>query len=409
MGFITTTSTGKQRANWRDPAGRQRAKTFATKKEARAFLAQVETEKARGSYVDPRAGRVKFAQHAEAWVQSQNYELTTATRDASIMRNHVLPRWGTHPLSGIDHIAVQRWVTDLGKQYAPATVAECFRLTSGVMRSAVRNHLIPFNPCEDVRLPRRRKRDTDDLTITREEFADSLLPAIPERYRALVATAAGTGLRWGECIGLRWDAIDLDAQTLRVVRVAVEVSGHVMDKAYPKSRAGRREVPVPLFLVDILRTHKSAYGNGPRGDVFTNTAGERPLRGNFRSRVWRPALVRAGLLGEVGKVDQARYRAAWPDAAGVEQVEIFSSEATAVAQVVKRAAGGLRFHDLRHCYATWLVSDGVPINLVQTVMGHEQASTTLDRYTHTPSGQGDRVRAVFADFSLTPGPGAAAR
>ncbi|MFG3691174.1 tyrosine-type recombinase/integrase [Micromonospora sp. NPDC047740] len=44
---------------------------------------------------------------------------------------------------------------------------------------------------------------------------------------------------------------------------------------------------------------------------------------------------------------------------------------------------GLRFHDLRHSYATWLVSDGVPINDVAKVMGHEQTSTTLNRYTHS--------------------------
>jgi integrase len=42
------------------------------------------------------------------------------------------------------------------------------------------------------------------------------------------------------------------------------------------------------------------------------------------------------------------------------------------------------FHDLRHCYATWLISEGVPVNVVQAVMGHEQASTTLNRYTHVP-------------------------
>jgi integrase len=57
----------------------------------------------------------------------------------------------------------------------------------------------------------------------------------------------------------------------------------------------------------------------------------------------------------------------------------------------------MRFHDLRHSYATWLVTDGVPINLVQRVMGHEQASTTLNRYTHTPDDYADRVLAAFAD------------
>jgi integrase len=68
----------------------------------------------------------------------------------------------------------------------------------------------------------------------------------------------------------------------------------------------------------------------------------------------------------------------------------------------------MRFHDLRHCYATWLISDGVPINEVQRLLGHEQASTTLDRYTHPTPGHEAQVRAVFslpADFSLTFGPG----
>ncbi|MGK5737339.1 tyrosine-type recombinase/integrase [Micromonospora sp. URMC 103] len=60
-----------------------------------------------------------------------------------------------------------------------------------------------------------------------------------------------------------------------------------------------------------------------------------------------------------------------------------------------KAAGGMRFHDLRHAYATWLVTDGVPINLVQRVMGHEQASTTLNRYTHTPDDYAARVLAAF--------------
>jgi len=56
------------------------------------------------------------------------------------------------------------------------------------------------------------------------------------------------------------------------------------------------------------------------------------------------------------------------------------------------AAGGLRFHDLRHSYATWLVSDGLPVNVVQRVMGHVRASTTLNLYTHAPEDYDERVR-----------------
>lgn len=83
-----------------------------------------------------------------------------------------------------------------------------------------------------------------------------LLPAVPDRYRAL---AGGTGLRWGECAGLRWDAVDLATRILRVVRVAVEVSGHVTDKPYLKSRAGRRVVPIRAFVVELLTEHQRRY------------------------------------------------------------------------------------------------------------------------------------------------------
>ena len=116
---------------------------------------------------------------------------------------------------------------------------------------------------------------------------------------------------------------------------------------------------MPRFLVELLIRHRDNHPEGPHGEVFTNTVGGPPLRGLFRTRVWKPALERSGL----------------PVA--------------------------LRFHDLRHSYATWLVSDGVPVNLVQQVMGHEQASSTLDRYTHAVTGHGDRLRAAFADFPLT--------
>lgn len=71
-------------------------------------------------------------------------------------------------------------------------------------------------------------------------MVDRLVPAVPDRYRALVALAGGTGPRWGECVGLRWDALDLDAGTVAVLRVAVEVAGTVTIKPYPKSQAGRR-------------------------------------------------------------------------------------------------------------------------------------------------------------------------
>ncbi len=358
MGFVRKTPTGRHRACWRDPAGRQRSKTFKTKREASAFLAEVETALNRGTYVAPAAGRMRFGDYAAQWSAARNSERATLARDASIMRNHVIPRWGPLPMGQIEHLAVQEWVTSLGERLSPATVAECFRLTSSVLRSAVRDRLIGFNPCEGVRLTRRRRKDTDDQVVTRDELLSKLLPAVPDRYRALVALAAGTGLRWGECVGLCWDAVDLATATVRVIRVAEEISGHVRLKPYPKSKAGRRTVPLPPFVVELLTAHARAYPPGALGLIFTARTGKPLKRGTFRARVWKPSLQRADL------------------------------------------SATLRFHDLRHSYATWLVSDGVPINDVARVMGHEQTSTTLDRYTHSTSDRDRRVLASFAAYTL---------
>jgi hypothetical protein len=83
------------------------------------------------------------------------------------MRTHVLPQWESWPLNKIDHAAMQVWVTEPGKRRSPDVVAKCYQLTDAVLRSAVSNRLLAFNPCEDIRLPPRRKHDSDERIITR--------------------------------------------------------------------------------------------------------------------------------------------------------------------------------------------------------------------------------------------------
>lgn len=380
MGFIDKTPEGRYRAYFRDPSGKQRSKTFRLKKDATTFLAEIETSKTRGAYVSPHAGRMAFGAHAAEWMATWNVEITTAARDRSIMRTHVLPRWGDVPLSKIDHLSLQAWATDLGTRRSRATVVEALRLASAVLRSAVRNRLIPFNPADEVRVPRARTRDTHEQIISRADLRHRLLPAVPEQHRGVVATAAGAGLRWGEVVGLRTDALDLDAARLVVIRTVVEVAGTTSFKPFPKSRAGRRTVPLPSWLLPIIREHLDRWPTEPNAPVFANEVGAPLRRTLFRSRIWRPSLVRAGLLGGVTSVGQ-RYRARWTDAAGTEHTEDFRTESPAVHHVARHQSGGLRFHDLRHSYATWLVDDGVPPNMVQRVLGHERSSTTLDLYT----------------------------
>jgi integrase len=308
---------------------------------------------------------VLLRDYAERWAAGRTVEASTDERTRSILRTHVLPRWGDWPLARIDHLSVQQWVRDLADTRAPATVKKALGVLSLVLASAVRSQLLAVNPCTGVRLPANRRATGTVRTITRQEFTGSLLPATPAEYRPLLCVAAGCGLRWGECAGLDWDAVDLDAAELHVRQVVVEVVGRLDLRPYPKSRAGRRTVPMPAFVVDAL---SAGPGSDARaGLVFGTRAGGPMRRSNFR-RVWVATVARSGL------------------------------------------PAALRFHDLRHSYATWLVSDGVPVNVVSRLMGHEQISTTLDRYTHDARDYADlRVRQVFAplaaDFLLTSGDG----
>ncbi|MBF6473712.1 MULTISPECIES: tyrosine-type recombinase/integrase [Nocardia] len=397
MGFVNQIESGKWKAFWREPSGAQRSKTFRTKKEANAFLAQVELAKTSGIYVSPHAGRSLFAEHAAEWMQSWNTERTTAARDESIMRTHVLPKWGSWQLGKVDHLSVQKWITGLSQEKSRATVAECKRMLSGVMRSAVKNRIIGVDPTAGVRIPKRRKRDSDERYLSREEVRQQLLPAVrPERYRVFVAVAAFAGLRWGEAAGLCEDAVDLDAGLLRVIRTVTEVAGHVEFKPFPKSRAGRRTVPLPKWLVAELREYMRTYQRGPHGLIFTNEVGGPLRRTLFRSRVWRPALVRAGLLGEVSEVGAGKFEAVWMDEDGDVQSEVFGNFDKAVQAVARNEHGGVRFHDLRDMAGTWLADDGMPPHKIAVVLGHENATTTMQYYVRRVEDW-DAVRKTMGD------------
>jgi len=110
---------------------------------------------------------------------------------------------------------------------------------------------------------------------------------------------------------------------------------------------------VPAAVVELLVQHRQTFPSPEL--VFVNSVGGPVGRTSFRTRVWKPALRRAGL----------------PEA--------------------------LRFHDLRHSYATWLVTEGVPPNVVQKIMGHEDVTTTLGIYTDVPrtSRSGSMTRLLW--------------
>ena len=152
--------------------------------------------------------------------------------------------------------------------------------------------MLAQSPCRRVPLPKVEREEMRFLTPAEvATLADAIAPC----YRALVLVGAYGGLRIGELAGLRRGRVDLLRGTVQVAEIVVEVRG-VLHMGPPKTRASRRTVGLPRFVVEELVIHLAGPGDL---DAFVFTAPEGgPLRVNlFRARVWRPAVTAAGLEG----------------------------------------------------------------------------------------------------------------
>jgi hypothetical protein len=154
VAHVEKRAAGRWRARYRDPQGQERSRTFARRADAERFVATMETDKLRGSWVDPAAGRRPFSEYAQRWQQLQIHRETTAAQVDTHLRRHVLPFFGQRPIGAITPSEVQAWVKHRSAVLAPATVEVVYRYLAAIFRSAVRDRLIATSPCVDVRLPR---------------------------------------------------------------------------------------------------------------------------------------------------------------------------------------------------------------------------------------------------------------
>ncbi|MBA3361755.1 MAG: site-specific integrase [Acidimicrobiia bacterium] len=338
--------------------GRFRSRTFDRKRDAQGWLTSQTSRRDRGDWVDPSLASESFAGVADAWLKSRRAVATsTAARDESYFRNLILPYLGDYELRHIGVEVLDDWVHDLdeveGK--SPATVRKAFQLAAAVLDRAVVLRKLPANPARvgaAISLPAMSDAEMRFLTADEvHELADATEP----RYRALVLTAAFTGLRWGEAAGLRAKRLDLSAARLTVAEVLSEVRGELSFKA-PKTAASRRTLALPSLLVEELRSHLAEWPAVGGGLVFTGPTGTPLRRTNFRRRVWEPA---------------------------VEAAEL----------------GPLRFHDLRHTHASMLIAQGEHPKTIQMRLGHASISTTLDTYGHLMEGL-DAAAAARLDASM---------
>ena len=187
---------------------------------------------------------------------------------------------------------IQSVVKKLSLDLAPATVGVVHRILAGIFKAAVRDRRIVASPCEGTKLPKVHRQPIEPMTL---EAVEALTEAMPERYRALITLAAGTGLRQGELFGLTVDRIDFLRRQLTVDRQLVAMPNRAPYLAPPKTQASVRVVPLPQVVIDALAAHLATWPAD--GFVFTSELGDPLRRTAFSERVWRPALKRGGLSG----------------------------------------------------------------------------------------------------------------
>ena len=285
--------------------------------------------------------------------------LATVTPQLSVrpgdLQNHVLPRFGTTPLSSIDHMAIRSWVAELSQTKAPSTVHKVHQLLSKILRTAVDAGLLARNPAERVPLPKIERHEMRFLT---PQQVATLADSIDERYRALVLTAAYCGLRIGELAALRRSKVDLLHRRLTVAETLVEVRGELIFNP-PKTARGVRTVPIPRTVAAELEAHLSRYGTAEADSLVFSAPAGGPLRvPKWRHRFWTPATRAAGLEG-------------------------------------------LRIHDLRHtAVALWIAVEANPVDIARRA-GHSSVSVVLDHYGHLLPGTEDKVTDALDQLALT--------
>ena len=358
MAHFRRTDEGRWQVRYRDPSGRERARNFRRKSDAEKFLVTIEADKLRGTWTDPRLGRITVAEWVPTWEASRvHLRPSTRASSESLLRNHVLPYFGELRIGSVIPTQVQGFVAHLESQgLAASTIRQAYLLVASIFASAFESDLIARTPCRGIKLPRRSQRE---MRFVDADEVEKLADVIDDRFRALVLTAAYTGCRFGELAGLRLNRLDLLRRSLTVAETLTDVQGQVR-LAPPKTAAARRQIALPRFLSDELARHLGAWPTERDGFVFEAPEGGPLRRTNFRRRSWLPA-VRAS-VGEP-----------------------------------------LRFHDMRHSHAAMLIAEGEHPKVIQARLGHSSIQVTLDTYGHLFEGldeaAADRLDAAHSRVS----------
>jgi len=323
---------------YRDPSGRERARSFLRKADASRFAVTVEADRIRGKWTDPRLSKTTVAEWSQRWLRTKAHlKPKTLAGYESNLRAHVLPVFGSDQLRHVDRMAVEEWVADLqASGLGPSGVRQARQVLNSMMTLAVEAGYLVVNPVAGVKVA--RQPDPEMLFLSAGEV-ERLAAATRKPYGTLMHLLAYGGLRWGEAVAVRRRRCDLLRSRIEVAESLSEARGKLHFGATKTYR--RRVVIIPAFLTELLAEHLAReVDDDPDALVFTSPLGK-PLRNsNFRRQVWYRAVADAGLPEE------------------------------------------LRIHDLRHTCAALLIAEGAHPKAVQAHLGHSSISVTMDRYGH---------------------------
>ena len=408
-------------AYYDDARGHRRsAGTFLSLKAANKAWQQAEAKVSEGRGGQSHRGRQLFERYVEdVWFPHHVLELTSRQNYTYSLQRHIMPNFGGYRMVDVMPADVRQWVAKLqvvGVQ--PPTIRFAMSVLSAIFTTALNDQITFLHPCMGVKTPTvatKRRR-----IITPDQFG-TIYDAIGTRdLQVLVETDVETGLRWGELIELRKKDVDWDAGVITVSRVASELSTRFHPdgqrffvKQYPKDTEWRT-VTLSEHMFGQLTDH--AHGLQPDDLLFRAPEQSQPQRRRRPESLPDPDSLGLTESNENGR----RYRHGTTSGYGPGQCRCqHCKDACAAYRADRRAAGkdhprqprrldtdghiprawfhhtiwqpalaaaGLtfpvRFHDLRHAHASWLLAGGADIQVVKERMGHSSITTT-QKYLHT--------------------------
>jgi len=360
--------TGKQK--W---IGEKPGQGFKTYSEARRRLNEILVEVDRGIYIKPKAGT--FAQFAEEWLAGRlSVEGGTISAYGSIIRRHLIPSLGELQVGEIEESQYQALAAALAKKVAPKTVGNIMGLLNTMLagkfgQSAVKQGYVCRNAAKGVELP---KRDKEEVIPPTPEQVSLLLAAAREIggvRPSVVLMGASTGVRRGEFLALRYCDIDWFNREIQI-RQAIK-KAKATDGAHkwqwkmgtPKSKKSRRRIGMTQTVSSLLAGLKEASGAGEDDLIFSKAS--------------------VGLEPADAWIDPDYF------------------DASVFAPIADKAGfSGMRFHDLRHFFASMLIAQGNSAKYVQDQMGHSSIQVTFDTYGHLfPQSRQDSVDKLDAGLA----------